>query len=135
MMDLDHFTKLCIQIIDHLTYLALSILGLYFIVEGNVIQNFNLGRTNYAQYSEPITELPTILTVIDHANRSKYKYGIDFNISVGEWMWSFNQGVSTNLTFGENNLGGPLKIQFEAIIEAGRVILPKKVVKNKKDHI
>ena len=117
-MDLDHFTKLCIQIIDHLTYLALSILGLYFIVEGNVIQNFNLGRTNYAQYSEPITELPTILTIIDHVNRSQYKYGIDFNISVGEWMWSHNQGVSTNLTFGVNVIaGGLLKVEFEAILE------------------
>ena len=138
MLRSDHFTQLCIQIIDRLTYLALSILGLYFIVEGNVIQNFQSGKTNYAQYSETITELPTIVTFIDRQifnlqDPPKYKYGIDFNISVGEWIWNgpgidFNISVgksmwnatenpiSTNLTFGKNVLGsGPLAVEFEEI--------------------
>ena len=116
MLELDHFTQLFIQIIDRLTYLALSILGLYFIVEGNVIQNFRSGKTNFAQYSEPVTEIPTILTFIDSTKQRQYKYGIDFKISVGEWISNYNEGVSTNLTFGGNPISeSPLIIEFEAV--------------------
>ena len=61
----------------------------------------------------PTTELPTILTYIEHDPRSsswpKLEYGIDFNLSygIGTSKW-------VNLTQGENSFdNSPLKILFE----------------------
>ena len=39
-------------VIDTFLYVALAILGLYFIYQGEVIQRFNKGKTFFADYNE-----------------------------------------------------------------------------------
>ena len=53
------------QVVDAMAYFALSVLGFYFIFQGDVLEKFASKRTNFAQYEEEVTELPTILTYID----------------------------------------------------------------------
>ena len=70
-------------------------------------------RTNFVEFHEPITELPTIITYIDSLERGQFKYGKDFNISFEHKETSY---IPANLTFGENEVNGsPLRVDFEAI--------------------
>ena len=60
--------KTVLLVIDSLVYLAMLGLGFFFIYKGDVLQRFQLKRTNFAVFEEPITELPTIKTYIDPYN-------------------------------------------------------------------
>ena len=71
------------KIIDTLVYIALSLLGLYFIYEGHILEKYRSKKTSYAEYDEEITELPTMVTYIDKDIRNQFKYGKDFDISFG----------------------------------------------------
>ena len=52
-----NFTKRCRQIIDHLTYLALTLVGVYFIIEGKVIPHFQSGKTKEVSEKSKIETL------------------------------------------------------------------------------
>ena len=74
-----------IHIVGLFMYIAFLCLGIYFIYEGNVVQRFQMKRTNFAESNERINELPTILAEIEY----KYPYpdtlmiyGTDFNIAL-----------------------------------------------------
>ena len=100
------------QVIDKLVYLVLLLVGVYFVYQGDAVNKFFKKRTNFAEYHEPITELPTIITHIDSLERGQFKYGKDFNISFEHK----ETRIPANLTFGENEVNGsPLKVDFEAI--------------------
>ena len=66
--------------LDKLFYVALTILGLYFIGEGQVMTKFLSEKTNFAEYDEPIQELPTFTSEI-LGHKVKMSYQKDFNIS------------------------------------------------------
>ena len=99
-----------LSIFDTLVYVALTSIGFYFIYEGEVIQKYSSGRTNYAEYDEPITELPTIVFSLDGDSSAidKWKYGTNFRIE----MQNSNHAVLTdpvNLKIGkkQNQRNGP----------------------------
>ena len=55
-------------LLDRTVYTLMLILGIYFIYQGDVVQRYQLGRTNFAVYEEPMSELPTIITYISDSN-------------------------------------------------------------------
>ena len=66
--------------LDKVFYVALTILGLYFIAEGQVMTKFLSEKTNFAEYDESVQELPTFTShVLGH--KINMSYGEDFNIS------------------------------------------------------
>ena len=99
------------QLINKAIYLLSLIIGFYFIYQGEVIKRFQQKRTNFAEYDEPVDELPTISTYI-HSSDTKLKFGTDFNISYGPYMTS----KASSLTEGENVVtDSTLKLFFEDI--------------------
>ena len=100
-----------LSFLDKLLYVALAILGFFFIYHGEVIQRFNKGKTFFAEYNEALDEFPTITTYFLGKVSSKPKYGKDFNISMG----AYPDGEPVrNLSFGENTIpGSTLKVYFE----------------------
>ena len=74
-----------------------------------MLQRFSLKRTNFAEYDEEITELPTVFTYINPLS-DKVKFKSDFNISYRR----SGAATSVNLTEGENIVSeGPLKVDFK----------------------
>ena len=71
------------HIIEKAIYLSLLGLGIYFVYQGDVIQRYRIKRTNFAEYSEPVSELPTIITRVEH-NKGMHaihpKFGTDYAI-------------------------------------------------------
>ena len=53
------------KIVKCMIYISLTVLGYYFITEGEVLQRYRDRKTNFAEYSEPISELPAIVTWIE----------------------------------------------------------------------
>ena len=51
-----------LSFLDKLLYVALAMLGFFFIYHGEVIQRFNKGKTFFAEYNEALDEFPTITT-------------------------------------------------------------------------
>jgi len=100
-----HFT-------DKLVYLSLLIVGTFFIYQGDVIPRFWMKRTNFADHSEQITELPTIVTYPNPPDTA-LKFGKDFNISLKVYKWdkTFNLTEGRNIIHQESNFG----IFFEKI--------------------
>ena len=100
-----------IQIVGHFMYMAFLCLGIYFIYEGNVVQRFQMKRTNFAESNERVNELPTILANIEYQYpypNALLDYGIDFNIS----YQVFGSAAAVNLTSGRNSL-----IESELIVD------------------
>ena len=62
--------QLIIRIIKTLVYCTLFAVGCYFIYEGQVIQRYTLGRTNFAEFEEELEEFPTILFFIDDGDKT-----------------------------------------------------------------
>ena len=74
-----------------------------------MLQRFSLKRTNFAEYDEEITELPTVFTYINPLS-DEVKFKSDFNISYRR----SGAAISVNLTEGENVVSeGPLKVDFK----------------------
>ena len=90
-------------------YFALLFLGCYFIYTSQVIQRYNIQRRDFFEYSEPLTELPTILTYTVPYNLS---FGEDFNISYG-----IRGSDAKNLSLGINNIGGSLHVDFQRVYD------------------
>ena len=73
---------LCTKIFQSFVYLALLCLGVYFIYLGEILQKFQLQRTNFAEIEEPVSEFPTIFLFIDYRDSNSYlEYEKDFKIS------------------------------------------------------
>ena len=88
-------------------YLTLVCVGLYFVYQGDVLQKFQLKRTNFAEYEEEITELPTIFAWLSPYDGDLI-LGDNFNLSIiaktsdplNSISPSWTEGV--NLKIGEN---------------------------------
>ena len=99
-------------VIDWLGYIGLFVVGIYFILKDEVLHRFQLGRTNYAHYEEPMSDRPTIVSFF--AAFPPLKYGVDYNISY--LVYSPEQNVQIqefNLTPGENQVTGEGVFDFE----------------------
>ena len=99
-------------------YLTLVCVGLYFVYQGDVLQKFQLKRTNFAEYEEEVSELPVILTYIQFSRSLVYfKYGEDFNISYVAYAYR-SKLEAKNMTPGENEVAGSqLKVNFDVQTE------------------
>ena len=105
-------TKTVFEIFEKLVSLALMLLGFFFIYKGDVIPRFQLKRTNFAEYSEVITEIPTVTTWIEYRSdySQSYQYWKDFRIVLYNWQ----NYSSTNLKLGRNKvLESFLDVYFE----------------------
>ena len=91
------------------------------------MQKFSSGKTSVAHYSEPVTELPTIVTLIDlpKQQRQKLRNGRDYHIALAsvESHWRYI-GDLTNLTMGENVLESGLKVDLELLTDLEYKITP-----------
>ena len=99
-----------LQLFEAVFYFSLLGLGLYFIYEGEVIQRYLVGRTDFYQYNERITEFPTVVTIVNSAPNN-LTLGEDFNVSL-----SLDDMVedSTVLTLGKNHIQGTdLEVDFQ----------------------
>ena len=94
-----------LQIMENLLYFALLGLGIYFIYIGDVIPKFWLGRTNFAEYQEVMTELPTISTYIINVPKN-FTMGKDFYLSLNGKTMEFGindiQGLVTDSSLKVN---------------------------------
>ena len=99
------------KIVKYSVYVTLLFLAVYFIYAGDTVQKFSNKKTSFAEYGEPVSELPTILAFIEYADRNiTFEYGKDFN-------WTFQSDISwregfkgTNLTRGVNDVESGLKL-------------------------
>ena len=100
--------------IDRIVYLSLLGLGMYFIYEGDVVYRYRLRKTNFAERSEPVKELPTILAHIEFNypfSKVPLICGKDFNISL-----QVSEETSLNLTSGRFlNEWGKSKIKPQTV--------------------
>ena len=115
--------KPLLKILDYSIYASLLFLGCYFIIEGDVVEKYQSKRTNFAEYLEPVTELPSITTYIHsyYGDHRSFQYGKDFNISYstnGEYSISERNIEKENLTFGVNRVrGSSLNVRFERLYD------------------
>ena len=99
-----------------LVYLGLLGLGIFFIFEGDVIQRFQLKRTNWAVYEEEIFEFPTIITYIFPDN-DNITYGKDFTIKFRHGRDKENKFIQ--LVFGNNSFTeSDISLTFENIYKS-----------------
>ena len=70
-------------------YLALLSLGVYLIYAGDIIQKYQQKLTNFAEYGEEVSQLPTILAFIEYNHPElTLEFGKDFNLtyqSIDSW--------------------------------------------------
>ena len=89
-----------------IAYVSLLYLGSYFISEGKVWERFQHKKTSFAEYTELVTELPSITTWIDYAPKyaaSDLRLGVDFNITYQRYT---NWESERTLKVGTNNVSG-----------------------------
>ena len=82
-------------------------IGIYFIYEGEVIQRYLAGRTDFYQYNEGITEFPTILTIFQ-SPPTNLSMGKDFNVSLSLTDMLANPTV---LTIGKNHIQAKTRLK------------------------
>ena len=109
------------KIVKYSVYVTLLFLAVYFIYAGDTIQKFSNKKTSFAEYGEPVSELPTILAFIEYADQNTtFEYGKDFN-------WTFQSDISwrkgfkgTNLTRGVNHVESGLKLVVSDLLKEDR---------------
>ena len=67
---------------NKMMYICLFVLGCYMIYQGEVVQPYKLGRTNFAVYEESVVELPNSIMHI-YPFTDVLEYGEDYRILVG----------------------------------------------------
>ena len=104
-------TKLLVQRVEKFAYFILLCTGAYFIYQGDVLERFIEGKTNFYQYAEGVKELPSITTWVDPMllDTSNIKLGRDFNISLG----TASKTMETNLSIGINHIGDYVSVELE----------------------
>ena len=93
------------KVINCVASVSLLYLGCYFIREGKVWERFHHQKTSFAEYTELLTELPSITTWIDYAPKyatPDLRLGVDFNITYQRSYYD----TGTTLKEGENNISG-----------------------------
>ena len=92
----------CLQVFDVIVHLNFLLVGIYFVYHGEIYPRYLKGRTQFAEFEEDITELPTILTYIEFKKTpiTPLKYGSDFNIS----FKVVGQRKPTILSPGDNDI-------------------------------
>ena len=106
------------QLINQSVYLALICVGCFFIYQGDVLQRFHLKRTNFAEYEEDLTELPTIM--IPPVRPRNIKFERDYNIS----FQALDGSPYINPTDGYQTIGN-LSVHFERTRQNGYQITPE----------
>ena len=106
-------TKSLFQVIHRLGYISLLMLGYYFIDRGDILQKYNSRRTNFAEYYENVTEMPTIGIRVEYSNQTLP----EFSQSVGTFL---GPPMNGELTPGYINLinhekEGNVTVFFEEI--------------------
>ena len=104
------YLKAFFQCLDTLLYVALSIAGFYLIYAGDVIEKFKIERTNFAEYVENITEIPTILTYIDGNGGTELGYGTNVSLSM-----KVSKVKQEKYLANGSNWFGALEFGFEAL--------------------
>ena len=69
------------SIIKGLLYLISGLIAILFIIKGGTIHQYESKATNFKRKEIPVIQRP-VVTICPKLN-SSYKYGIDFNISIG----------------------------------------------------
>ena len=69
------------SLIKWLLYLISGSIAILFIIEGGAIDQYESKATNFKRKEIPTIQRP-VITICPNLN-SNYKYGIDFNISIG----------------------------------------------------
>ena len=94
------------------TYFSLLYLGCYFIAKVDVLERFQHKKTNLAEYTERMLELPTISTWKKYSKKYAFKpkFGEDFNITYQSPTWK--KSSETTLREGENRISG-LRVLLE----------------------
>ena len=111
-------TRLVVPITDSFLYCFLFGLGCYFIYQGQVVQKFTLGRTNFAEFDEELTELPTLVAFIDDGGTNSLKIVIDFNISyIVSDSKNITNFTATILKIGENFIAENLRLLLDLIYD------------------
>ena len=103
------------QVIDVFLYSGFLVLGCYFIKEGKVWEKFQQKRTNFAEFSENVTELPTVLTLIAYSEPTDPLSGQGYTM----WYKAFKGTNFTQLVEGENWIyhnDGDTRLQMEKIV-------------------
>ena len=74
--------KIIFLLVEKLIYVTMISLGIFLIYKGEIIQRFQLQRTNFAVYEEAIFKLPHIVMyIVPHKNITFGKdYMIHYNI-------------------------------------------------------
>ena len=105
------------EIVNLSCYLTLLSLGLYWILTGDALNKYFLKRTNFAEFSEPMDRIPTILTWIDPIDGYRhwnYDIGKDYNITLA----SEGYIKPLNLTVGRNMVPEiPLQLNIEKVFD------------------
>ena len=106
-----------IQIVSISIYLFLLSLGLYWIFTGDALNKYFLKRTNFAEFSEPMDRIPTILTWIDPIDAYRHwnnEIGVDYNIT----LTSEGYFKPLNLMVGRNVVPEiPLQLNIEKVMD------------------
>ena len=104
-------------IFKNVKYVAFLSLGIYFINMANILEKYQRERTNFAEFEETVTELPTIVTYPVPQN-SGMKNGVDFNISF-QVASDFDSVSQTHLTQSGVYpvFGSSLEIVFEPLYD------------------
>ena len=107
------------KIINKVAYIALAILGCYFVYYGNVWNIFWRKRTNFSVHDEPVTEYPTIVSWIQYYPRWIHPY---FPYLSRPWLYGKNYSLTCEilgakeiqLVKGENVIPGTgVKLKLE----------------------
>ena len=70
------------QVIEWIVYFVLCGVGIYFIMQGNVLSKYFLKRKDFTQHEEYIFEHPTIVTYLEPSDSTiSLVYGKDYNVS------------------------------------------------------
>ena len=101
--------SLILLVLQNAVYIALLTLGCYFIYQGKVIQRYLIQRTDFSEYSEAMSELPTLTTFI--LPFETLTFGKDFNVS----FYPKGSSIKRNLFIGTNNISNTLQADFEQI--------------------
>ena len=104
------------QVIEWIVYFVLCGVGIYFIMQGNVLSKYFLKRKDFTQHEEYIFEHPTIVTYLEPSElTNSLVYGKDYNLSF--WL---DRNQSFALTIGTNvikiNDSYQFTVDFEEIL-------------------
>ena len=86
--------------------------GVYFIYYGDVWERYRLKRTNFAEYTEQITELPTFVTWIQYRQNIQTSEHLKFGEDISIVYWQYPWLQQTVLKEG-NNLLPSLELNLE----------------------